>query len=155
MRRKEREITDINELLDIVSECKVCRIGMYDESGVYIVPLNFCHEYKDSTLNLYFHGAKEGRKITLMKLNPHVGFEMDCNHSLVRAKKACDYSYTYKSIVGKGVVRFIEDIEEKRHAFSLMMKQIANEDVSFSPQVVANVCLYKIVVSEFSGKVHL
>ena len=32
MRRKDREVKDINELLQIIDKCKVCRIGMQDKN---------------------------------------------------------------------------------------------------------------------------
>ena len=41
MRRKDREITDIEELLAVVSRCKVCRLAMAENNRPYVVPLNF------------------------------------------------------------------------------------------------------------------
>ena len=38
MRRKDREVTDIQELLSIVEECRICHVGLLDDKGVYIVP---------------------------------------------------------------------------------------------------------------------
>lgn len=46
MRRKDREITDIEEIRDIIEKCKVCRLAMQDEEGLYLVPLNFGYEFK-------------------------------------------------------------------------------------------------------------
>lgn len=47
MRRKDREITDICAILELVSECKVCRLAMTDGGVPYIVPLNYGYEYAD------------------------------------------------------------------------------------------------------------
>ena len=77
MRRKEREVWDINELLSIVQECRICHLGMQDEKGVYIVPLNYGFEYLNETLTLYFHSANVGRKIDALKKNNSVCIEMD------------------------------------------------------------------------------
>lgn len=63
MRRTDREITDELEKINVIEECKVCRIGMNDDGNVYIVPLNFGYTYNDSRLVLYFHCAKAGRVI--------------------------------------------------------------------------------------------
>ena len=41
MRRKDREITDFNEIIEIIKKCDVCRIALNDEDFPYIVPLNF------------------------------------------------------------------------------------------------------------------
>ena len=59
MRRKDREITDIEEIRDIIEKCKVCRLAMQDEEGLYLVPLNFGYEFEEESLALYFHSAKE------------------------------------------------------------------------------------------------
>ena len=59
MRRKDREITDICAILELVSECKVCRLAMTDGGVPYIVPLNYGYEYADGALTFYFHSAKE------------------------------------------------------------------------------------------------
>ena len=38
MRRKDREVTDIQELLSIVEECRICHVGLLDDKGMYVVP---------------------------------------------------------------------------------------------------------------------
>ena len=65
MRKKNKEITDIDEIEGIIKKATCCRIGLVDGDEPYIVPLNF--GYENSTL--YFHGASEGRKIDLIKDN--------------------------------------------------------------------------------------
>ena len=63
MRRKDREITSYDKMLEIMQSCDCCRIGLKDKDGVYILPLNFGYEEKSGKLTLYFHGASEGKKI--------------------------------------------------------------------------------------------
>ena len=41
MRRKDREVTDFDKMMEILSACDCCRLGLVDENGAYIVPLNF------------------------------------------------------------------------------------------------------------------
>ncbi len=60
MRRSDREITDEQELLQVISECDVCRLALNDEEVPYILPLNFGEEVSGGRLYLYFHGAAEG-----------------------------------------------------------------------------------------------
>ena len=89
MRRKDREVVDQKEIMRIIDKCKVCRIAMQDKAGLYIVPMNFGYTYEDSQLVLFFHSAKEGRKISALKENRNVCFEMDCEHQLITADVAC------------------------------------------------------------------
>lgn len=152
LRRKDREVKDINDLLQIVETCKVCRIAMQDNAGLYIVPMNFGYLYENNQLVLYFHSAKEGRKITAIKENDNVCFEMDCDHRLITGDVACKYTYAYKSIVGYGKVVFIDDPDEKKFALSVLMKHQTCQDFSFDDKMASSVCVFKIVVNEFTGK---
>ena len=47
MRRKDREITDFDEMIKIIEKCDTCRLALNDGEYPYIVPLNFGHEVKD------------------------------------------------------------------------------------------------------------
>lgn len=154
MRRKDREVSDINELLDIVEECRICHLGMQDDKGIYIVPLNYGFEYVNNQLNLYFHSAKVGRKIDALKLNPNVCIEMDCDHRLIEGDKACDYSFGFKSIIGNGQVSFIENYDEKLKGLQLLMRHETNKEFVFDERMVNIVTVMKVVVQEFTGKYH-
>ena len=61
MRRRDREVSGLQDRLDIIGLCDVCRVGMTDEEGMYIVPMNFGYKYENDTLVMYFHGSKDGR----------------------------------------------------------------------------------------------
>jgi len=154
MRRKDREVTDINELLDIIQECRICHLGMQDNKGIYIVPLNYGFEYVDNQLILYFHSAKVGRKIDALKLNPNVCIEMDCDHRLIEGDKACDYSFGFKSIIGNGQVSFVEEYNEKLKGLQLLMRHETMKEFEFDAKMVNMVTVMKVVVQEFSGKYH-
>mgnify|MGYP000339842823 CR=1 FL=1 len=98
MRRKDREVTDKKEIQRILETCKVCRIGLPEEDGVYIVPMNHGYCFEEGKLVLYFHGSREGKKMEMVRTNPAVGIEMDCDHELVEGRLACQHSYHYASI---------------------------------------------------------
>lgn len=52
MRRKDREITDKNEIRDIIGRSKVIRIAFTGEEYPYVLPFNFGYEEKDG--RMYF-----------------------------------------------------------------------------------------------------
>ena len=83
MRRKDREVIDFEEVTAVINACECCRLGFVDGNEAYIVPLNFGFEIKNEKFILYFHCAKEGRKIDLIPKQETVSFEMDTNTSLV------------------------------------------------------------------------
>jgi nitroimidazol reductase NimA-like FMN-containing flavoprotein (pyridoxamine 5'-phosphate oxidase superfamily) len=47
-------------------------------------------------LTLFFHGAKEGRKIEIVKNNNSACFEIDCDTKLIEAEKPFNYGYQFK-----------------------------------------------------------
>ena len=87
------------------------------------VPLNFGFKADNEELTLYFHGFVKGKKIDLIKKNKLAGFEMDRKHEIVKAEIACDYSFLYQSIIGKGNLFIIEDKDEKIDALQYLMEQ--------------------------------
>ena len=155
MRRKDREVTDSMKIADIISRCTCCRIGFYDNGEVYIVPLNFGYKAKNDTYIFYFHGAKEGRKIDLIRKNPKVGFEMDTNYALNDADIACDYSARFQSIIGNGIVSMVSEIEEKKLGLSLLMEHnTGKREWDFDEKMVNAVTVFKLVVTKMSCKEH-
>ena len=60
MRRKDREITEWNELLEVVQLCDVCRLAINDGEYPYILPLNFGYDAENGKITLYFHSARDG-----------------------------------------------------------------------------------------------
>lgn len=79
MRRSEKEITDKTQIDSIIFRSKVYRLGLSDEGQPYIVPLCFSYDGKA----LYFHCAKEGRKIDILRKNSNVCFEFDIVEGIV------------------------------------------------------------------------
>lgn len=155
MRRKDREITDNNKINKVIADCHCCRLGFLDGKQVYIVPLNFGYEEKEGHKIFYFHAAKEGRKIELIKDNPSVGFELDANYKLNEGNEACEYSAGFQSIIGTGRVDFIETVEEKRYALQrIMLHNTGKKEWKISDEMIETVAVFKLEVDELSCKEH-
>jgi len=152
MRRKDREVTDVSRMKEIVSRCKVCRLGLTDGKQAYIVPLNFGYDWDDA-LTLYFHSAKEGRKLDILKENPRVCFEMDIDGRLIESPTACNYGYAFASVMGEGEVEFIEDDGQKAYALTNLMLCQTGKEVPISAEMAKGVCVYKVRAESVSCKV--
>ncbi len=74
MRRKDREITDLNKICEVMEKCICLHLGLNDNEKKYIVPLNFWCIFEDGKYTIYFHEAQEGRKVDVLQTNPMVGF---------------------------------------------------------------------------------
>jgi nitroimidazol reductase NimA-like FMN-containing flavoprotein (pyridoxamine 5'-phosphate oxidase superfamily) len=153
MRRKDREITDPLEIIKVIEKCDVCRIGLSDGGVPYVVPLNFGYDYIGGKLTLYFHGAREGRKHDIIQRNPVACFEMDCSHKLITADLPEKYTMEYESVMGNGRISLCTEKAEKVHALTRLMKTYAKgRSFEFSDHVVDSVGVFKLDVSDFTGK---
>ena len=77
MRRKDREIRDIDEIVRILNEAQVCRLALFDGEYPYIIPMCFGFDLDGDKLELYFHCAARGKKLDLIKENNRAAFEID------------------------------------------------------------------------------
>lgn len=153
MRRKDREITDRSKIEDIIFSCHSCRIGFQDNGQVYIVPLNFGYVMENSQYTFYFHSAKEGRKIDLIRKSPYVGFELDTNYQIKEADVACQYSARFQSIIGNGRVSIVDDSDEKKKGLLAIMKHNTGKDSwEFTEGMLNAVCVFKLVAETVSCK---
>lgn len=148
MRRSEKEITDPAEIEAIIGTATVIRIAINDTPCPYIVPLNFGYEAGV----LYIHSAQKGRKVDLLRQNPHVAFEIDEVGGIVEDESPCEWGATYRSIVGSGRAVFVEDGEAKVRALNLIMNQYAEGEFHFSEASVAATAVYRIDIAEMTGK---
>ena len=158
MRRKDREVLDEIKIDEFIRNCDCCRIGFYDKENneVYIIPLNFGYSHVDNKRVFYFHGAKEGRKIELISKTKKVSFEMDSNHELIIGKMACNYSERYQSVMGTGLISFVEDKDEKIAALNeIMFQSTGKKDWDFPEPMLNGVAVFMIEVTSLSCKEHL
>ena len=157
MRRKDREVTDIKGIEEILLQCRTCHVAMVDDGSLYsvpyVVPLSYGYRIVDGkTLELYFHSAREGRKLDILKRNNRVCFEISCEGGLIQSENPCNSGLYFASVIGFGEVVFIEDDTDKCSALSIMFKHQTGRDVSFNASQTENVCAFKIVSSDFTGK---
>ena len=154
MRRKDREVTDAAQIREIIAACRCCRVGFCENGGIYIVPLNFGFCCEDGQYTFYFHSAKEGRKIGLLREKPSVGFEMDTGYVLHTADTACGHSAAYQSIIGTGTAEIVTDAAEKRKGLSLLMlHETGRKDWDYP--AADTVTVFKITVHELSCKARI
>lgn len=115
MRRHELEIKNRDEVISILENCQSLVLGMIDTSGntpiPYTVPLNFSTRHdKENQLKIYFHCAKDGRKMDLIEKNKNVCFSAILNEKISdgdHPDQACHWTTKYKSIFGKGIAEIL------------------------------------------------
>ncbi len=157
MRRKEREVTDPDKIEQIVAACGCCRLGFCDGARAYVVPLSFGYARRaDGGYTFFFHSAREGRKIDLIRRTGWAAFEMDANCRMRPGETACAYSTAFQSVLGGGTVSFVEGAEEKRAALTAIMDHSAGTGPwTFGEKSLEAVCVFRLDTEELSCKEHL
>lgn len=148
MRRSEKEVKNKAEIDAIIRRSHVCRLGLSDQGQPYVVPICFGYDGKA----LYFHCAKEGRKIDISCQNNKVCFEFDIVEGLIEADQGCDWGIRYQSVIGFGTAHLIEDATYKEKALKLLMAQYSGRTFSFTPKMVNSIIVFKIEIETLTNK---
>lgn len=118
MRRSDKEITDQRLLKKILTTAKYVTIALSINNLPYLVSLS--HGYDEKQNCLYFHCAKEGKKLHYLRANNNVWGQALVDFGYYEGK--CTHLYATVHFSGK--VDFIENLSEKRQAMECMINQI-------------------------------
>lgn len=118
LRRKEKAISDSKEMISILREAEHITIAMSMDDEPYLVTLS--HAYDEKRRCIYFHCAREGRKIDILRANNVVWGQGLIDGGYMQGK--CDH--LFETTQFRGRVTFVEDLEEKEHALRLMIRKL-------------------------------
>jgi len=149
MRRKDREITSVDEYIEILVNNNLGFLSTINEdSSSYVVPVNYF--YEDNCI--YFHSSKEGHKIDNMKNNPIVSFAVVGKNEINLEK----FTTSYESVVIFGKASFIEDFDEKLSILNKMMAslgRIVDVEKHYKPSVIQDdTSVIQIKINRITGK---
>lgn len=154
MRRVDREVTDKEEILDILSRCDTVRIAMYGEQHPYVVPVSFGFEVIDEQVVIYFHCARQGMKIELLSRNANVCVEGDIFKQVERTTHGI--TARYESIIGLGTCSFLKNPDEIIHGLKVLTEHYGYHDYPLDRCAGLNrLSVGKIVLEEITGKRNL
>ncbi len=148
MRRKEKEVSNRDEIESIIRKADICRLGLSVDNRPYIVPLNF--GYKEGCL--YFHTAREGKKIDMIATNNTVCFELDVDCALVESETPCDWAMKYRSVVGYGKAFVLTDADEKMRALDIIMEHYSGKAGEYAEKRVDRLAVIKVEIESMTGK---
>ena len=152
MTKRERQITDLNQITNILDTAKVLHLGLAVDNMPYVVPMNYGYTMEDGKLTMYLHSAVRGKKLDMIRANPRVFFELDCDLTPFEGDKPCQYGLAYSSVMGRGKATIVEDVQEKMDAMTVLMKTQTGKDFSFDERLVSIVAVIRIDVEEYTAK---
>ena len=155
LRRPDRAIDDPTELDRILSTTKYVSVAL---CGPDLLPhvVVMSHGYDAERNCLYFHSARAGRKLDLLRLNPNVS---------VLAVEDLGYktgqcSHSYRSVHVTGRLEEVTDPDEVLHALEVMIRRLEPEPgpvlERFLPKFRAgtpiSAAILRLSISERTGK---
>ena len=153
MRRKDREIKEHNEIVEVIRNCDICRLGLVDGEYAYILPLNFGMEQdEEGKVTLYFHSALEGRKTELLKEGLKASFEMDTKHEIEYNEGRGYCTYYFESVMGRGTIHILNDDEKFEALKKLMDHYHPGANAYFNTAAIPRTLVYALEVEEMTGK---
>jgi uncharacterized protein len=151
VRRKEREITDQDEMRQVLKNTKYVTVALCMNNTPYLVALN--HGYDQTKNCLYFHCAPEGKKLVYAQANPNVWGQAVLDFGVT---EECDYAYT--SVHFQGTLTLITDLVEKRHAMEVLVRQVSLNPEAKLAKIKAEkldrTTMGRIDIAYISGKKH-
>jgi uncharacterized protein len=152
MRRADRAISGIVEIEEIIRKADVCRLAFANENIPYMVTMNFGYTNDPEQL-LYFHCAREGKKLDMMRRNNYVCFEMDTDHQIIKGKRACDWGMRFTSIIGYGNIIEVTEKDERISGLNCIMSHYSDiGEYIFDDTVFEQTTILRLKILEISAK---
>jgi nitroimidazol reductase NimA-like FMN-containing flavoprotein (pyridoxamine 5'-phosphate oxidase superfamily) len=149
MRRSDREITSRERIDEIIRGCEVCHLGMADGDQPYVVPVSFGYDGQ----SVYFHSARDGRKLDVIAANPRVCVQFERRVVLMPSEtEACEWSFAFESAIGFGVVEELRDPESKAFGLNQIMQHYSGRRWDFDPSTLARTRVWRVAIEELTGK---
>lgn len=154
MRRKDREVNDINEILRIMKDCDDMVLAFNDEVAPYILAVNFGVIENAGEITLYIHGATERKKYDYLKDGAAVSFQMSANRKLIMDKERGYCTMNYESIIGRGEVYELHDYDDKEAALEVLVQKyhIPSEKFVYARAAIPRTRVFKICVKDLTCK---
>jgi nitroimidazol reductase NimA-like FMN-containing flavoprotein (pyridoxamine 5'-phosphate oxidase superfamily) len=149
MRRKDKEISDFKEILNLVENADTMHLALYDSDYPYIIPLSYGYEEIDNTLVFYFHGSKKGKKNDLINTDNRVCIEINTFDKYIPTGSSV--TCLYSSLIGFGHVFKVEGLDAK-HGLDLILTHCGFKDFKYTEACFNGANVYKIVLDKITGK---
>ncbi len=125
-------------------------MAMSVDDQPYLVSLS--HGYDEDRNCIYFHCAREGKKLDYLRANNTVWGQALLDHGYSDG----ECTHLYASVHFSGRVTFIDDPDEKRRALECMIRQLDSNPESLigriTPELFDQTMVGRIDIEYLSGK---
>jgi nitroimidazol reductase NimA-like FMN-containing flavoprotein (pyridoxamine 5'-phosphate oxidase superfamily) len=149
MMGSKKIIDNQQQIEEILSKAKFLRLAFSDANSPHIIPMAF--GYKDNSI--YLHSSKKGEKIDILRKNPKVCFEADIDADIIVTDDICTYDVRYRSVIGYGQAKFLEDYNEKVEGLTVMSEHYEKKGpFEFGEEKVNRLLVIKVEIEKMTGK---
>lgn len=149
MKRQDREVTDFNEIYDILNRSQTVHLGLFNQDYPYVVPLSFGLAHEADKLIVYVHGAKQGLKHELIAQNNNVCVQADILHKY--GETAHGVTSFYESVIAFGEICEVTG-QEVEKGLNLILSHCEHEGIKFDINAIKATTVYKITCKKITGK---
>ncbi|MBC7234865.1 MAG: pyridoxamine 5'-phosphate oxidase family protein [Chloroflexi bacterium] len=164
MHLHEREITDPAILEEILRHGRWTTLALClpqapgseaaGTDGPWPYVLTLSYGYAPEERALYFHTARQGLKLDILRQNPQVCGTVVEERGYLQGRCA----QPYRSVVYRGRMEILESLEEKRHGIEVLLQhleedpEIMRDRLRRRGETYERVCVLRLRIQEISGK---
>ncbi|RLI10090.1 hypothetical protein DRO42_02415 [Candidatus Bathyarchaeota archaeon] len=143
-------MTNPDALKRVLRSAQYVTLAMSVDDQPYLVSLS--HGYDEDRNCIYFHCAREGKKLDYLRANNTVWGQALLDHGYSDG----ECTHLYASVHFSGRVTFIDDPDEKRRALECMIRQLDSNPESLigriTPELFDQTMVGRIDIEYLSGK---
>lgn len=136
-------------IADIMDKAEILWLALVDDEGPHSVPVNF--GMVDGVI--YIHSGKKGRKVTALNTGAPVAFSAVVDIESKDADMACDRGYRFRSIMGRGTPRLVEDEKERLAGLDSITMKHAGKLLPYNEKMLAITAVYAIDIETVKGRI--
>ena len=150
-RHPDKAITNPAELSEVVAGQKFLTLALCAENRPYLVTIS--HAFDAERNCFYFHCSPVGRKMDLIRANPHVYGQVLED----RGYKAGECDHTYRTVQFDGVAEVVTDPGEKLAALRQLIEFLETDpgpvkERNLKTARLDSVAIVRVTVTGWSGK---
>nr|WP_287412906.1 pyridoxamine 5'-phosphate oxidase family protein [Pseudodesulfovibrio sp.] len=136
-------------IAEILTKADVLWLALTDNDGPYCVPVNFAVEGNV----IYIHSGKRGRKAACLNTGKTVAFSTAVDVRMRQGgDNACDQGYLFRSVMGHGTPRLVDD-DEKMHGLDLLTVKYLGKQLPYKEAALPATAVYAIDVENISARI--
>ncbi len=161
--KKAVTITNKESIQEILDDAEYGTLALCEKNKPYSLPINFVQ--LDTVI--YFHGAKKGKKMDIIKNNSYASFSVVELCSLLSSYfstddgSACPATQLFKSVIIDGQIELVTSYDEKAKALEMLMKKLQKEgkyiplNHKMYEKAINATALFKLIPEQTTGKYKL